>query len=90
MKCLSLIIVLLPGLAVPGLAPSSAAVAAEQQKSQAVKSERWKTQPQKDKTRPAAANPCAQHGDGFVQLPGTTTCVRGSGSILMEMGTRTR
>jgi hypothetical protein len=90
MKGLFFIVALLPGLALPGPTPSGSAIAAEQQKNQRSKNEAWKSQPQKDKARPAIANPCAQYGDGFVQLQGTTTCVRMNGSIMMEMGTRGR
>jgi hypothetical protein len=82
-----LLVALFLGLLLAAPVPSAAA-AAEQQKSQASKSDRWKTQPQKK--APVAANPCAQHGAGFVQLQGTSTCVRMDGSILMEMGTSTR
>jgi porin-like protein len=32
-------------------------------------------------------NPCAQYGAGFVQLKGTTTCVKLSGSVRIDMGT---
>lgn len=35
----------------------------------------------KPKAPQAATNPCAQYGAGFVQVPGTGTCVRASGSI---------
>jgi hypothetical protein len=54
------------------------AVAAEQRNPK-IKSER--------KPAPVAANPCVQYGDGFVLLPGTTTCVKASGSMRVEFGT---
>jgi hypothetical protein len=44
---------------------------------------------QKKKAPPVAGNPCAQYGDGFVRLPGTTTCVKLTGSIQVDVGTRT-
>ena len=33
---------------------------------------------------------CPRHGPGFVQLPGTTTCVRIGGRVRSEYGTSTR
>ena len=36
---------------------------------------------------PVTANPCAQYGAGFVQVQGTTTCVKLSGSVRIEAGT---
>ncbi len=33
-------------------------------------------------------NPCAQYGDGFVQIKGTTTCVKLGGSIRVDIGTQ--
>jgi Porin subfamily len=48
-----------------------------------------RVQPQSAQSKKPAsvvANPCAQYGAGFVQLPGTTTCVRGTGSIQTDMG----
>jgi hypothetical protein len=44
---------------------------------------------QKKKANPVIGNPCAQHGDGFVQLPGTTTCVKLTGSIQVDVGAQT-
>ena len=44
---------------------------------------------QKKKAPQVTANPCAQYGDGFVQLKGTTTCVKLSGSIQVEIGIQT-
>ena len=43
----------------------------------------------KKKAPPVTGNPCAQYGDGFVQLPGTSTCVKVSGSIQVDVGTQT-
>jgi hypothetical protein len=40
-----------------------------------------KTPPPKPKPPQAAANPCAQYGPGFVQVQGTTTCVRMNGYV---------
>jgi hypothetical protein len=45
-----------------------------------------KAQPQPKKAQPVVGNPCAQYGAGFVQLPGTTTCVRATGSIQIDAG----
>ena len=50
----------------------AAATAAEQPKKKAV---------------PVTANPCAQYGSGWVQVRGTTTCVKLSGSMRVETGT---
>ena len=46
-------------------------------------------QPKKKNAAPApvAANPCAQYGDGWVQIQGTNTCVKLSGSIRTDIGT---
>jgi hypothetical protein len=41
----------------------------------------------KKKPAPVTANPCAQYGAGWVQVQGTTTCVKLSGSIRIETGT---
>jgi hypothetical protein len=41
----------------------------------------------KKKSAPIAANPCAQYGAGWVQVQGTTTCVKLSGSIRVDTGT---
>jgi hypothetical protein len=43
-------------------------------------------QPKKNPA-PVTANPCAQYGAGWVQVQGTTTCVKLSGSIRIETGT---
>jgi porin-like protein len=45
---------------------------------------------QKKKAAPVVANPCAQYGEGFVQVKGTTTCVKLSGSVRTEAGGRVR
>ena len=55
------------------------AVAAEQQK-------KAPPEPQK-KAAVVGANPCAQYGAGFVQLQGTSTCVKLSGSVRVDVGT---
>ncbi len=41
----------------------------------------------KKKAAPVTANPCAQYGAGWVQVQGTTTCVKLSGSVRIETGT---
>jgi hypothetical protein len=56
----------------------------------AAAAEQQKNDPQKKKMSPVVANPCAQYGDGFVQLKGTNTCVKLDGSVRMEMGGRVR
>ena len=43
---------------------------------------------QKKKSPNVVVNPCAQYGDGFVQLPGTTTCVKVSGSVQVDVGVK--
>ncbi len=45
-----------------------------------------KAQP-KPKAPQATANPCAQYGAGFVQVQGTTTCVRMNGYVRTDGGT---
>jgi hypothetical protein len=40
----------------------------------------------KKKPAQVTANPCAQYGAGFVQVPGTATCIKASGSIRVDMG----
>jgi hypothetical protein len=44
----------------------------------------------KKKAAPVTANPCAQYGAGWVQVQGTSTCVKVGGSIGIEMGTSGR
>lgn len=42
------------------------------------------TQPQaqpKPKVPQATANPCSQYGEGFVQVPGSQTCVKTNGYV---------
>ncbi len=41
----------------------------------------------KKKSAPVTVNPCAQYGAGWVQVQGTTTCVKLSGSVRIETGT---
>jgi hypothetical protein len=41
---------------------------------------------QKKKPAQVTSNPCAQYGAGFVQVPGTTTCIKASGSVRIDMG----
>jgi hypothetical protein len=45
---------------------------------------------QPKKPPPVVGNPCAQYGAGFVQLPGTTTCVRLGGSMQIDVGSSGR
>ena len=56
----------------------------------AMAAEQQKNEQQKKKASPLIANPCAQYGEGFVQLKGTNTCVKLDGSVRMEMGGRVR
>jgi Porin subfamily len=65
-----LLMALLPGIALANDVPKSAQPKSAQPK----------------KVPPVVANPCAQYGTGFVQLPGTTTCVRATGSIQVDVG----
>jgi hypothetical protein len=65
---------------VPGLATVSIAMANDLPKN---------AQP-KPKAPQATANPCAQYGAGFVQVQGTTTCVRVNGSVRIDAGTSGR
>ena len=48
--------------------------------------------PKKAQPKPKAplttANPCAQHGPGFVQVQGTTTCVRMNGYVRTDTATQ--
>ncbi|RTL54737.1 MAG: hypothetical protein EKK40_02835 [Bradyrhizobiaceae bacterium] len=39
-----------------------------------------------DTLRPAKANPCAALGAGFAAAPGSSTCVRISGSVRVDAG----
>jgi Porin subfamily len=66
---------------VPGLAAVSGATANDLPKNT--------TQP-KPKAPQTTANPCAQYGAGFVQVQGSTTCVRMNGSVRIDVGTSGR
>jgi hypothetical protein len=44
----------------------------------------------KKKAPQATANPCAQYGAGFVQVQGSTTCVKVNGYIRTDVGTSGR
>ena len=56
----------------------------------AMAAEQQKNEQQRKKVAPVIANPCAQYGDGFVQLKGTNTCVKVDGSVRTDMGGRVR
>ena len=56
----------------------------------AMAAEQQKNEQQKKKASPLIANPCAQYGEGFVQLKGTNTCVKVDGSVRIDMGGRVR
>jgi hypothetical protein len=58
---------------------STAAVAVEQQKPK---------KPESSNTLRPKGNPCAQYGPGFVQVMGSTTCVKVGGSVTIESGGR--
>jgi hypothetical protein len=73
-------LILLIALLVPGLAAISVAMANDLPK---------KAQP-KPKAPQAAANPCAQYGPGFVQVQGTTTCVKMNGYVRTDTTTSGR
>ena len=73
MRTLIIVLALAPGIA----------IAAEQQK---WRSTATTAEQQKKVTPQTGPNPCAQYGDGFVQLKGSTTCVKLSGSIRVEIG----
>lgn len=53
----------------------------------AVANELPKQQQPKKKAPQVTANPCAQYGPGFVQVPGTHTCVKTNGYIRTDVGT---
>src|SRR5262245_18158252 len=80
MRKLLLLTALLPGVAIASVAAVSAALANELPKN---------VRP-KPKAPQATGNPCAQYGAGFVQLPGTQTCVRVSGSVQTDFTTSGR
>lgn len=75
MRKLILLIALLPGMAVANELPKYA-----QPKKKAPQA----TTPE------IAANPCAQYGPGFVQVPGTQTCIKTNGYIRTDVGTSGR
>jgi hypothetical protein len=62
--------VLLPGMAVAGERSPASPPA---------------LQPAKKPT-PAGGNPCAQYGAGYVQVKGSTTCVKVGGYLRVEVG----
>lgn len=37
-----------------------------------------------------ATRSCARHGPGFVEVPGTATCIRIGGRVMAEVGASTR
>ena len=42
--------------------------------------------PKKPVSVPVPANPCAQYGEGWVQVQGTNTCVKIGGSVRIDIG----
>jgi hypothetical protein len=40
--------------------------------------------------KPPKSNPCAVYGAGYVQIEGTTTCIKIGGHISVEAGGRVR
>lgn len=75
MRKLILLIALVPGVAIVSAAQAN---------------ERPKNAQPKPKPPQATANPCAQYGAGFVQVPGSTTCVRTNGYIRTDVSTSGR
>ena len=43
-------------------------------------------QPKKPAPVPVATNPCAQYGQGWVQVQGTNTCVKIGGYVRIDVG----
>ena len=85
MRKLILLIALLPGVAIVSLAIVSAATVGVALANDLPK----KGQP-KPKPPQATANPCAQYGAGFVQVPGSQTCVKTQGYIRTDVTTSGR
>ena len=77
-------LILLIALA-PGLATLSVAMANDLPKD-LLKDLPKNTQP-KPKAPLSNVNPCAQHGPGFVQVQGTTTCVKMNGYVRTDGAT---
>jgi hypothetical protein len=76
MRMLTIVIALLPGtVLLPGMATAAERTPGV---SPAV-------EPQK-KLAPAGFNPCAQYGAGYVQVKGSTTCVKAGGYLRIEVG----
>lgn len=75
MRKLIFLIALLPGMAVVSVALAN---------------ERPKNAQPKPKAPQATANPCAQYGPGFVQVQGSTTCVKMNGYIRTDVTTSGR
>lgn len=42
----------------------------------------------KKKASPPPPNPCVQYGEGFVQVKGSTTCIKVGGYIRIDIGGR--
>ena len=85
MRKLILLIALLPGVAIVSLAIVIAATVGVALANDLPK----KGQP-KPKPPQATANPCAQYGAGFVQVPGSQTCVKTQGYIRTDVTTSGR
>jgi hypothetical protein len=75
MRKLILLIALLPGMAAVSVALAN---------------DRPKNAQPKPKAPQATANPCAQYGAGFVQVQGSTTCVKMNGYIRTDVTTSGR
>jgi hypothetical protein len=56
----------------------------------ALANDRPKNAQPKPKAPQATANPCAQYGAGFVQVQGSTTCVKMNGYIRTDVTTSGR
>ena len=85
MRKLILLIALLPGVAIVSLAIVIAATVGVALANDLPK----KGQP-KPKPPQATANPCAQYGAGFVQVPGSQTCVKTQGYVRTDVTTSGR
>jgi hypothetical protein len=95
MRKLILLIALLPGvaivsLAIVSLAIVSLAIVSAATVGVALANDLPKKGQPKPKPPQATANPCAQYGAGFVQVPGSQTCVKTQGYIRTDVTTSGR
>ncbi len=91
MRKLILLIALLPGVAIVSLlAIVSLAIVSAATVGVALANDLPKKGQPKPKPPQATANPCAQYGAGFVQVPGSQTCVKTQGYIRTDVTTSGR